>query len=152
MTVGVRPARREDIGRLLELYRLLAGAYRYSTVDGEQDAEDLWRTIADDPYQRVLVAEIAGLVVGTATVIVIPTLGGDGRPRAAVENVVVDGDRRGSGVGKRLMDEAVGLCRAHSCGQIFLTSNLARTGAHDFYRRLGWCETHLGFSPAIAGD
>jgi hypothetical protein len=34
----------------------------------------------------------------------------------------------------------------YKCYKIVLSSNLVRKKAHDFYERLGWQQTHLGFS------
>ncbi len=63
-----------------------------------------------------------------------------------VEGVVVEGAYRRSGVGAALLREAAALARRHGCYKLSLTSNLARTGAHRFYSRLGWKRSHYGYS------
>lgn len=142
--VSVRRAGRDDLGRVLALYRLLAGPY---AAAGRAVTElEAWRALTDDRRQHLLVAEAGGLIVGTATVIVIANIGHGGKPWAAVENVVVAGEYRGRGVGTRLMAAAGDVARRLGCYKLVLSSNAARAEAHEFYRRLGWRQTHLGFS------
>jgi len=144
----IRRASRGDLADVLALYRELDEIYTAGAADGAgaDDADALWRETAADPRQQVLVAELDGAVVGTLTVIIVPNLGHSGRPWAAVENVVVRRDRRGSGIGTALMAAAGEIARRHGCYKIVLSSNLARRRTRDFYRRLGWRWTHAGFS------
>jgi GNAT superfamily N-acetyltransferase len=93
-----------------------------------------------------LVGEQDGEIVGTATLVLVPNLGHQGKPWAAVENVVVRSSRRGRSLGTALMSEASRIARSHGCYKIVVTSNLVRQRAHEFYRRLGWQQTHAGFS------
>lgn len=144
----IRDARPEDLDRLLELYSLLEGPYAESRPLAPAEAEDLFTRILLDPDQQILVAEDYGEVVGTLALAVLPNLGHGGAPYAVVENVVVDGERRGEGVGTALMREA--LARAGRAGayKLALCSNLEREESHAFYRSLGMKQTHAGFEVA----
>lgn len=142
--ISVRRAGQDDLGQVLALYRLLSGPY--AAAEQAVTEFDAWRTLTDDPRQYLLVAEADGRVVGTATVIVIANIGHGGKPWAVVENVVVAGEYRGRGVGTRLMDAVGDVGRRLGCYKLVLSSNLARSEAHEFYRRLGWRQTHAGFS------
>ena len=142
--INVRRAGRDDLGQVLALYRLLNGPYAAARrVVTEAEA---WRTLTDDPRQYLMVAEDDGCVVGTATVIVIANIGHGGNPWAAVENVVVAEEYRGRGVGTRLMVAVGDIARRLGCYKLVLSSNAARAEAHEFYRQLGWRQTHAGFS------
>jgi GNAT superfamily N-acetyltransferase len=142
--ISVRRAGRDDLGQVLALYRLLDGPY---AAAGRAITEhEAWRTLTDDPRQHLLVAEAGGRVVGTATVIVVANIGHGGKPWAAVENVVVAEELRGRGVGARLMAAVDDIGRRKGCYKLVLSSNAARIEAHEFYRRLGWRQTHAGFS------
>jgi GNAT superfamily N-acetyltransferase len=141
----IREARRDDLARLLELYRSLEGPYSgVGELEGEE-AERRFEEILADPDQTTLVAEEGGEVVGTAVLALLPNLAHGGAPYAVVENVVTDEARRGRGIGAALMREA--MRRAESAGayKLALCSNLQREEAHRFYRKLGMRETHLGF-------
>lgn len=142
--ISVRLAGECDLCQVLALYRLLDGPY--AAQDGTVTAKEACQILRSDPRQHVLVAEVSGRIVGTATVIVVPNIGHGGKSWAAVENVVVAEEYRGRGVGLRLMDAAGGLSRGTGCYKLVLSSNLSREEAHIFYRRLGWRQTHAGFS------
>jgi GNAT superfamily N-acetyltransferase len=102
--------------------------------------------LARDRHHAILVAEVAGQIVGTCHVIVVPHLGHALKPFAIVENVVVDAQARSSGIGQHLMAAASDLARRRGCYKLALTSNIARPRAHKFYQRLGWTRTHFGYS------
>ncbi|SDF69548.1 GNAT family N-acetyltransferase [Sporolituus thermophilus] len=137
----IRPAAEGDLPAIFALYGELAKAY-----DQKDDSGEAWREAWQDKRQHILVAERDGEIVGTLTCIVIPNLGHGGQPWAALTNVVVAAAHRGQGIGTALMAEASRLAKAANCYKIVLSSNLVRTEAHEFYRRLGWRQTHIGFS------
>ncbi|HLI15179.1 MAG TPA: GNAT family N-acetyltransferase [Acidimicrobiales bacterium] len=76
-----------------------------------------------------------GEIVGMLTLLVyaIPT----GR-RAVIEDVVVDGAARGTGVGARLVTEALRLAAARGATSVDLTSRPSREAANRLYQRLGF--------------
>lgn len=142
----IRRAVRADLPAIMALYQELEGAYGPVAPVTTEEAERRWQEVAGDDRQHILVAQEAGRVVGTARVIIIPNLGHHGQPWAAVDNVVVQAACRGQGIGTALLARAGDIARCAGCYKIVLSSNLVRQGAHDFYRRLGWRQTHLGFS------
>lgn len=85
------------------------------------------------------------MVVATLQISLIPGLSRFGMWRAMLENVFVDPEQRGTGVGTALMHWAMDYCRQAGCGMIQLTSNKQRKDAHRFYSRLGFTATHEGF-------
>ncbi|MHC1759374.1 MAG: N-acetyltransferase family protein [Negativicutes bacterium] len=143
----IRNALKTDMANVLKLYRELEEAYEGQGKTGAMMAPDVaWTQISSDARQHLLVAEAAGKIVGTLTLIVIPNIGHHGKPWGAIENVVVGKEHRGLGAGKNLMGAASNRARQLGCYKLILSSNLARTKAHEFYRRLGWKKTHIGFS------
>lgn len=142
----IRKAKTEDAAAIFALYRVLEGAYAGAPLLDEAAAERRWAEAYGDSRQHILVAEAGGEVIGTLTLVVVPNLGHRGRPWAAVDNVVVSEACRGQGVGRALLAEAGRIAGSFDCYKIVLSSNLVRTEAHAFYRRLGWRQTHLGFS------
>ncbi|WP_342778089.1 GNAT family N-acetyltransferase [Oryzihumus leptocrescens] len=71
--------------------------------------------IAADPNQWLMVADADGEVVGTLQLTVIPGLSHRGTTRAQVEAVRVATSQRGSGLGTRLLEWAVGQSRELGC-------------------------------------
>ena len=69
--------------------------------------------------------------------------------RAQVEGVRVASTHRGGGLGAQLLAEAIREARAAGCGLVQLTTNLSRTDAQRFYRRLGFAQSHAGLKLAL---
>ncbi len=75
-----------------------------------------------------------------------PPAADKGAWRAYVEGVFVCADRRGQGIGGRMIAWAADAARAHGdCPFLQLTSNKDRLDAHRFYKRLGFQRTSEGF-------
>lgn len=147
-SITIRKAKRWDLSKVLSLYQEFESAYHHNP--GSEKAEDVvWERLLQDSRQHLLVAEVAGSVIGTLTVIVVPNIGHGGCPWAAIENVVVEAPYRNAGIGTKLMESATKLCHDYGCYKVVLSSNLARQQSHAFYRRLGWRQTHIGFSIAL---
>ncbi|HEX9965818.1 MAG TPA: GNAT family N-acetyltransferase [Allosphingosinicella sp.] len=91
-----------------------------------------------------LVAE-QGAVVGVLSWHVTPVIH---RPRPVgriTMMVVAQGERR-RGVGRALVDAACERLSAKGCGLVEVTSNVDLSGAHGFYRRLGFERTSYRFA------
>ena len=97
------------------------------------------------PYNRIIVAERDGKIVGCLQLTVISGLSRQGARRALVEGVRVASAARGRGIGEKLMQYAIAEARAADCKLLQLTSDKRRTRAHEFYERLGFAQSHLGF-------
>lgn len=87
------------------------------------------------PGTSVLVARDGESIVGTLTLVVfrIPT-----GLRAWIEDVVVDAEARGRGVGEALTRKAVELANEAGARTVDLTSRPSREAANRLYRRLGF--------------
>ena len=147
--VVVRPVQESELGRVVEL--LVLGAIPGGPPSTE-DPHDLgpyraaWRDIVDDANGGVmLVAVLAGEVVGVCQLIVFRHLQAHGGLCAELESVHVHPDHRGAGVGGALLREAIERARALGCYRVQLTSNSGRPDAHRFYERLGFVPSHVGF-------
>ena len=151
-TVVLRRARADDVAAIVAL---LAADELGAARDGVRDAGDLaayaaaFRAIDADPAHILLVAELAGQVVGTMQVSFLPGLARRGALRAQVEAVRVAQSARGSGLGAAMMGWAIEEARRRGCVLVQLTSDKSRTGAHRFYQRLGFVASHEGMKLAL---
>jgi len=100
--------------------------------------------------QVVLVAERDGKLLGTCMLNLIEHLAHNFARSAILEDVVVDADARGLGIGQALIGKAAERARALGCYKLALSSNQSREAAHRFYARLGF-KPH-GISLALALD
>lgn len=63
-----------------------------------------------------------------------------------IEDLVTKGGERSRGYGGELFDWLVAYAKESGCNQLRLVSNVARTGAHRFYRRKGMTHAANYFS------
>jgi ribosomal protein S18 acetylase RimI-like enzyme len=142
MSVMIRAAEEADLPAILALYA------QPEIDDGDvlsvEDAAKIFRRFADYPDYRLFVAEEEGVVVGSFALLIMDNLGHLGAPSALVEDVVVDPDRHGAGIGKTMMRAALAEARRKGCYKIALSANQKRERAHAFYESLGF-ERH-GYS------
>jgi ribosomal protein S18 acetylase RimI-like enzyme len=96
--------------------------------------EDLERLITADSV-TLMVAENEGVIVGTLTLVIFPIPTGI---RAWIEDVVVDKDTRGLGVGAALTMAAVDVAASHGARTVDLTSRPSREAANALYVKLGF--------------
>jgi GNAT superfamily N-acetyltransferase len=146
--IECREASREDLPAILALHA------EPDMYDGEQlslqQAQQLFDRMAAYPHNRLYLAELDGVAVGTFALLVMDSLGHAGAPVAVVEDVVVATDARRRGVGKAMMQFAMQLSAQKGCYKLMLSSHLGRTEAHVFYDGLGF-ERH-GYSFRLLTD
>ncbi len=108
------------------------------------EAERVFERMAHYPDYRMIVALCDGRVVGAFALLIMDNLGHQGAPSGVIEDVVVDPQYQGQGIGKTMMQHALRLCGEKGCYKVALSSNLTRERAHAFYESLGF-ERH-GYS------
>lgn len=119
---------------VLAMARLVPQLSRSSPPPTEEELAEL----VDAPGTAMFVARSRGgegAIVGSLTLVTfrIPT-----GVRAWIEDVVVDDDARGRGVGEALNRAAVDAARARGAKTVDLTSRPSRDAANRLYQRLGF--------------
>ena len=96
--------------------------------------EQLESIVASDS-SHILLAKVNGVIVGSLTLVIfhIPT-----GIRAWIEDVVVDADARGKGVGEALTVFAIAEAQRQGALTVDLTSRPSREAANRLYQRLGF--------------
>lgn len=91
--------------------------------------------IVASPATQLFIARVDGRIVGALTLALfrLPT-----GLRAWIEDVVVDGDVRGSGVGEALNRAALDEAKKRGAVTVDLTSRPSREAANRLYQRLGF--------------
>jgi len=102
-----------------------------------------------DRNQYLAVMTEDGAIVGTLQITFITGLSRRGAMRGNIEAVRIASNRRGAGLGRKLMDWAIEECRRRGCGTVQLTTDRSRLDAHRFYERLGFKSTHLGYKLSL---
>lgn len=143
MTLTVRAAVRDDVPAIVAM---LADDPLGATRErpGDPAYFTAFDELAADSRQSLVVAELAGEVVGTLQLTFIAGLSRLGATRAQIEAVRVRSDQRGAGVGQVLVSWAIERARDRGAVVVQLTSDASRVAAHRFYERLGFAATHVG--------
>ena len=71
------------------------------------------------------------------------------RSDARITALEVSPEARVFGIGRKLVFEAERWARSQGCDRVEVTSGHSRTGAHEFYRKLGYEHTSLRFSKML---
>jgi ribosomal protein S18 acetylase RimI-like enzyme len=146
IALSFRRAERSDVPRIVRLLAddpLGTKRERYETPlpSSYLDAFD---AIDSDPNNEVVVACLAGEVVGVLQVTFIPGLTYQGGWRALIEGVRVDAKVRSSGLGKAMIEHAIQRSRERGCHLVQLTTDKSRPAAKRFYEAMGFLATHEG--------
>ena len=134
--VSVREAEDGDLPAVLAQYG------QPGMDDGEilplADARRIWQRFASYPSYRLFVAESEGRVVGSYALLIMDNLAHLGARSAIVEDVVVEVDEQGRGIGAAMMRHATDTSAAQGCYKLMLSSSMKRERAHRFYEGLGF--------------
>lgn len=135
-SVFCREALEQDLPEVLRLYA-------QPDLDNGQvldlsAAESLFQRLARYPDYKIYVACREERIVGTFALLIMDNLAHMGAPSAVIEDVAVDPEWQGRGVGRQMMWFVLDLCREKGCYKAMLSSNLKRERAHAFYESLGF--------------
>lgn len=123
--------REVSVGLLAAVNELLP---QLSEAARPMSAADLKCVVAAEA-SRLFMAREQEKYYGMLTLICFTTPTGR---RARIEDLVVDGEARGKGVGRRLMAHAIDAAAAWGARAVDLTSNPARLAANRLYRQMGF--------------
>jgi GNAT superfamily N-acetyltransferase len=131
----IRAATQTDLPSILALYVEVEDDGRVLSIE---QARSIFARIKSYPDYKVYVAMLGGSIIGTFALLIMDNLAHMGTPSGVVEDVVVQRDWRGKGVGKQMVRFAMDRCRERGCYKLALSSDLKREAAHQFYDGLGF--------------
>lgn len=137
----VRLAEEKDVARIVDLYRELTitdSEIEHTRHPSLADYQLVFAEILADPRQRLYVVELDNEVAGTIVLLVIPNLSHNGTPWALLENLIVTETHRRKGLGRMLLEYAVGVARESGCHMVELCSDVRRREAHRLYGSSGF--------------
>jgi N-acetylglutamate synthase-like GNAT family acetyltransferase len=126
-----RPADAESVAALI-------GELGYPTTADEITRRSAHAT--EHGNGRILVAEVDGVVRGVATLYHIRHIHRTGGDICRITAFVITEALRGTGIGRALITAIEAHAAGSGCSRVEVTSATPRTGAHAFYRRLGYTE------------
>jgi GNAT superfamily N-acetyltransferase len=143
VNLEIQKATISDIPNVLKLY----GPDGLDDIEvlAVEKAESVFNKFSQYPNYSLYVATLDNKVVGTFELLIMDNLAHNGSPSGIVEDVAVDANFRSKGIGKKMMEFAMEMCRQHGCYKLTLSSNLIRETAHRFYENLGFKKHGFGF-------
>jgi GNAT superfamily N-acetyltransferase len=109
-------------------------------------AERLFREMARYPDYRCYLAWDGDSPVATFTLLIFDALVHGGSREALLDGVVVTATRRGQGIGRAMIQEAMHLAASAGSYKLALSSNIKRKDAHRFYESLGFQQHGISFA------
>ncbi|MGV3618359.1 MAG: GNAT family acetyltransferase [Fimbriimonas sp.] len=130
MEISIRLFRSEDEPAVIDLWRRCG-----LVVPWNDPHRDIERKLAVGPDQ-FLVAVEGDVLMGTLM------FGYDGH-RGWLDYLGVDPQRQGKGIGRQLVEDAVGRLREMGCPKVNLQIRSSNSGVIDFYSRLGFVQDEV---------
>jgi GNAT superfamily N-acetyltransferase len=137
MSLCIEEATPADIPALCELLEALFAQEAEFRPDPEAQARGLTAIIGHPEVGLILVARQDGQVAGMVSLLFTVSTALGGRV-ALLEDMVVSPRRRGTGLGARLLEAAIGQARQQGCQRITLLTDRANEAAQRFYARQGF--------------
>lgn len=137
----IRTATKNDIPAMAELLHELFAIEVDFTPDYDTQCRGL-ELLIDSDSAKILVAEFNGRVVGMCTAQIIVSTA-KGQEVGVVEDVVVDVEHRGKGIGSQLMQNVEEWAKEQHLGRLQLQADRSNGPALCFYRQKGWQPTNL---------
>ena len=97
----------------------------------------------------LIVGELDGRVVATYQIFLIEAVSLSAPLRAQLEDIRVDANLRGQGIGAALMADAEARAKAAGASLVQLLSNRSRVETHRFYEAQGYTASHFGFKKRV---
>lgn len=142
-TIEIRKATEEDLPGILNLYA------QPELDDGNilslHEAKNLFKKMLSYPAYHIFIATIENKIVGTFALLIMDNLGHLGAPSGIVEDIAVDPNFQGQGIGKLMMNFAMRQCQEAGCYKLALSANMKRANAHKFYKSLGFKQHGFSF-------
>lgn len=139
----ITPADTSDIPALCELLDFLFSQEADFKPNHEAQSRGLARIINSPEVGLIIVARQNSQIVGMVSLLyTLSTAIGD--RVALLEDMVVSPNIRGSGVGSRLLEQAIQFARLNGCKRITLLTDRTNEPAQRFYQKHGF-----GFSAMI---
>ena len=143
VTVRIRNAQASDRDAMVGLLRELFSIEADFTIDEARQRRGL-KLMLDGclKHRCIKVAEVGGQVIGMCTAQTLISTA-EGGVVALVEDVVVDPQFRGRGIGRNLMESIEDWARSRGATRMQLLADRTNFSALDFYDKIGWRPTQL---------
>jgi len=134
LSMKIRKATIKDVPELLKILYQLSPLENIENCK-KNDENIVFNKIAENEDYYLMIAEIDGQIIATATLLIQQNLSHHARPYGHIENVVTDINYRGKNIGNLLMHYLIGLARIKNCYKLILNCSKEQV---EFYRKSGF--------------
>ena len=138
----IRRAKHSDLITLVKLLTSLFSIEEDFIVDEAKQQSGLTMMLDDCQNRCIMVAELGEQVVGMCTAQILVSTA-EGGIVALIEDVVVDYDYRGRGIGRQLLLSIQNWAIERGARRLQLLADQNNTPALMFYKNMGWEQTQL---------
>ena len=131
----IRSAKLDDLPGVLALYRQLNPG---DPVLDLAAAETAWAALLSSGLTTPFVADMAGRLVSSCTLAIVPNLSRAARPYGVIENVVTDAGHRRTGLGRAVLQAALEKAWNANCYKVLLATGSRREATLRFYEGAGF--------------
>ena len=131
MTPTIRTAASADLPGILSLYRHLPVLDPTSTMAA-------WSALLSSGVNIPVVAELAGTLVSSCTLAMVPNMSRGARPYGVIENVVTDPAHRRAGLGRAVLHTALDIAWKADCYKVMLATGSKQEATLRFYEAAGF--------------
>lgn len=133
--INIRLGVQADLDNLLELYSELRPNDPILTVNESKDA---WNNLLNNPYVKIVVAEVNNVLASTCQLSICPTLTNNARPFGIIEHVITSSKHRRRGLSQKVIEKSLEFAWEFNCYKVMLLSGESRTEAHKLYEKIGF--------------
>jgi len=138
----IRRANHSDLSSMIKLLRILFSIETDFAFDELTQQSGLEIMLGDCTNRCIMVAELNQQIVGMCTAQILVSTA-EGGIVALIEDLVVEDDCRGQGLGKELLLSIEGWAIARGVRRLQLLADRNNTLALDFYKKMDWKYTQL---------
>lgn len=147
ISLHIRRAKEDDLPDLIRLFEEDEQGGHGDTSD-EQAFDDYvkaFHIIDQSLNEQIYVAEQGGEVVASFQMAFLRTLRGRGGLTGVIEAVHTRSDKRGQGIGTRLLEFALSEAKRRGCRLVQITHRSDRDDVRAFYEKAGFASDYTGF-------
>lgn len=145
--ISFREGNYQDIPKIIKLLADDPLGSKREKIDKESQKKyiDAFNEILEQDNNFIIVCDYKeNNIVAFAQITIIPTISISGKKRALIEEVRVDKKYRGQGFGKSLVNNLCEFAKNNDCSIVQLTTDKSRSEALEFYKSLGFIDSHIG--------
>jgi len=141
-----RNAEENDLPDVIALLSgdLIANNRENTSAEALDLYKDAFQQIKKQQGNQVIVCESNKVIIAVLQLTFIPCLARMGAKRAQIEGVRVHKDYQKQGIGAKIFYHAIELSKKENCTLVQLTTDNQRLEAYQFYKKLGFIDSHIG--------